>query len=172
MTAWLMKMEKFSLDEEDVWRAVFRWSKYQAKVELPVEDWTDYEHENVCKYLSDVIGYVRLLLVDSKVFAEEIEPTGAVPMELSLERYRYAAVPQKFNDHDDVRLRPRVHTKKFHGTTILWKNNSKYQGILNNWFGDTHQEWQLIYKATKDGFSSQTFHEKCDDFPKTFTVVE
>jgi hypothetical protein len=28
---------------------VFRWSKYQAKVELPVEDWTDYEHENVCK---------------------------------------------------------------------------------------------------------------------------
>jgi hypothetical protein len=39
------------------------------------------------QYLSDVIGYVRLLLVDSKVFAEEIEPTGAVPMELSLERY-------------------------------------------------------------------------------------
>ena len=30
---------------------------------------------------------MRLLLVDSKVFAEEIEPTGAVPMELSLERY-------------------------------------------------------------------------------------
>lgn len=29
---------------------------------------------------------------DSQVFAEEVEPTGAVPMELSLERYRHAAL--------------------------------------------------------------------------------
>lgn len=36
--------------------------------------------------------HVRLLLIDSQVFAEEVEPTGAVPMELSLERYRYAAL--------------------------------------------------------------------------------
>lgn len=35
---------------------------------------------------------MRLLLIDSQVFAEEVEPTGAVPMELSLERYRYAAL--------------------------------------------------------------------------------
>ena len=38
------------------------------------------------QHLAGLIGYVRLLLVDSKVFAEEIEPTGAVPMELSLKR--------------------------------------------------------------------------------------
>ncbi|RZB39287.1 hypothetical protein BDFB_009012 [Asbolus verrucosus] len=30
---------------------------------------------------------------NSQVFAEEVEPTGAVPMELSLERYRHAALP-------------------------------------------------------------------------------
>ncbi len=29
---------------------------------------------------------MKLLLIDSRVFAEEVEPTGAVPMELSLER--------------------------------------------------------------------------------------
>lgn len=39
--------------------------------------------------------HVRLLLIDSQVFAEEVEPTGAVPMELSLERYRYAALKSK-----------------------------------------------------------------------------
>lgn len=46
----------------------------------------------MCHHLSGVMGYVRLLLIDSKFFAEEVEPTGAVPMELSLERYRYAAL--------------------------------------------------------------------------------
>ena len=54
-------------------------------------------------------------------------------MSFSPHRYRYAAVPQKFGHHDDIRIRPRVQTKKFHGTTILWKNNTKYQAILNNW---------------------------------------
>lgn len=38
------------------------------------------------------MAYVRLLLIDSKFFAEEVEPTGAVPMELLLERYRFAAL--------------------------------------------------------------------------------
>lgn len=33
-----------------------------------------------------------LCITDSQVFAEEVEPTGAVPMELSLQRYRHAAL--------------------------------------------------------------------------------
>ena len=43
--------------------------------------------------MSGVIEHVKLLLIDSAVFAEEVEPTGVVPMELSLERYWTALVP-------------------------------------------------------------------------------
>jgi len=43
----------------------------------------------VCQHLSGVINHVRLLLIDSQVFAEEVEPTGAVPIEMSLERYEF-----------------------------------------------------------------------------------
>lgn len=56
------------------------------------------------------------------MFAEEVEPTGAVPMELSLERYRYAALPNKFKDNstnEDKRLQPRVSLKLFAGSQIL-----------------------------------------------------
>ena len=60
---------------------------------------------------------------DSQVFAEEVEPTGAVPMELSLERYRFAALPAKFPDNtavgEDKRLKPRVSLKFFSGSQIL-----------------------------------------------------
>lgn len=57
---------------------------------------------------------------DSQVFAEEVEPTGAVPMELSLERYRYAALPNKFRENcEDKRLQPRVSLKLFPGSQIL-----------------------------------------------------
>lgn len=68
------------------------WAKHQAGVTQRTALWTEDERVRVCQHLSGVMGYVRLLLIDSKFFAEEVEPTGAVPMELSLERYRYAAL--------------------------------------------------------------------------------
>lgn len=68
------------------------WAKHKAGVTQPTVHWTEEERSRVCQHLSGVMGHVRLLLIDSQVFAEEVEPTGAVPMELSLERYRLAAL--------------------------------------------------------------------------------
>lgn len=55
----------------------------------PTQHWTEEERMRVCQHLSGVINHVRLLLIDSQVFAEEVEPTGAVPIEMSLERYEF-----------------------------------------------------------------------------------
>ncbi|XP_061393009.1 uncharacterized protein LOC133328457 [Musca vetustissima] len=89
----LISSDYFCLEEEDVWRCVLAWAKNQAGVTQPSHThWTEEERARVCQHLQGVICHVRLLLIDSQVFAEEVEPTGAVPMELSLERYRYAAL--------------------------------------------------------------------------------
>lgn len=85
----LISSDYLSLEEEDVWRAVLSWAKYQAGVSKPTQHWSEEERARVCQHLAGVINHVRLLLIDSQVFAEEVEPTGAVPIELSLERYRY-----------------------------------------------------------------------------------
>ena len=34
-----------------------------------------------------VVDKVKFMLIDSRVFAEEVEPTGLLPMELSLEKF-------------------------------------------------------------------------------------
>lgn len=60
---------------------------FQAGVTQPTQHWTEEERARVCQHLAGVINHVRLLLIDSHVFAEEVEPTGAVPIEMSLERY-------------------------------------------------------------------------------------
>lgn len=75
-----------------MWRCVLSWAKHQAGVIHPPQYWTNDERVLVRQHLSGVMNFVRLLLIDSKVFAEEVESTGAVPIELSLERYRYAAL--------------------------------------------------------------------------------
>ncbi|XP_051858860.1 uncharacterized protein LOC117565272 isoform X2 [Drosophila albomicans] len=152
----------FCLEEEEVWRCVLAWAKYQAGVTQPTAHWTEEERARVCQHLSGVMGHVRLLLIDSQVFAEEVEPTGAVPMELSLERYRYAALhPNKLVDNDK-RLQPRLTVNMFPGSQILRNDKLALQSVLNGWFGVPKQSWRLVYRASTHGHGSSSFHRYCD----------
>ncbi|KAF7271972.1 hypothetical protein GWI33_015208 [Rhynchophorus ferrugineus] len=168
----LISSDYLCLEEEDVWRAVLNWSKYQAGVTQPTAHWTEEERARVCQQLSYVINHVRLLLIDSQVFAEEVEPTGAVPMELSLERYRHAALPSKYPEaSEDQRLRPRVSPHLFPGSLILGQDKSHFQRILNAWYGHAKQTWRLIYRASSHGYSASAFHRLCDGISPTYVIV-
>ena len=35
-----------------------------------------------------------------------------------------------------------------------------------------NSNWKLLYRAKRDGFGSKNFHEKCDSFAKTLTVIK
>lgn len=108
---------------------------------------------------------------DSQVFAEEVEPTGAVPMELSLERYRHAALPARCDPAEDQRLRPRISPHLFPGSLILGQEKSHYQRILNAWYGNPKQTWRLIFRASNHGYSAASFHRHCDGISPTYVVV-
>lgn len=144
-----------------MWRCVLAWAKNHAGVTQPTAHWTEEERARVCQQLQGVMCHVRLLLIDSQVFAEEVEPTGAVPMELSLERYRYAALQNSNNKtglhantagmtsagmlglgavgsfsgkmEGDKRLQPRLTVNMFPGSLILRNEKLHLQSVLNNW---------------------------------------
>lgn len=69
-----------------MWRAVLNWAKHQTNISKPPCQWSEAEKGRIRAQMGGVIEHVKLLLIDSTVFAEEVEPTGAVPMEMSLER--------------------------------------------------------------------------------------
>lgn len=110
--------------------------------------------------------------VESQVFAEEVEPTGAVPMELSLERYRHAALPSKFPEGaEDQRLRPRISPYLFPNSHIIGHDKSHFQRLLNVWFGNSKQTWRLIYRASTHGYSASAFHRHCDGVAPIYLIV-
>ncbi|KAF4527476.1 hypothetical protein B566_EDAN014114 [Ephemera danica] len=167
-----MLIHLLAVEEEEVWRAVLAWAKHQAGVTQPTAHWAEEERARVCQHLAGVIGHVRLLLIDSQVFAEEVEPTGAVPIELSLERYRFAALPNKFREQsEDKRLQPRMSCKLFPGSQLLNMEKSCYQRILNEWYGPLKQQWRLVFRASTHGWSAQAFHRACDGVSPTYTIV-
>ncbi|CAF1576931.1 unnamed protein product [Didymodactylos carnosus] len=42
---------------------------------------------------------------------------------------------------------------------------------LNEFYDNRDQQWQLIYKATRDGFDASTFHRLCDGKGPTMTII-
>ncbi|XP_004522460.1 uncharacterized protein LOC101449859 [Ceratitis capitata] len=181
----LISSDYFCLEEEDVWRCVLAWAKNQAGVTQPTAHWSEEERARVCQHLSGVMCHVRLLLIDSQVFAEEVEPTGAVPMELSLERYRYAALHSNKGaggggppmlpsipgmTEDDKRLQPRLTVNMFPGSQLLRNDKLHLQSVLNGWYGMPKQTWRLVYRASTHGYSSGTFHRYCDGVAPCFVI--
>ncbi len=159
--------------------------------------WNEDERQRVCQSLGGVINHVRLLLIDSQVFAEEVEPTGAVPMEVSLERYRLAALPAKFREqqqqqqqhqlpqqqqqqpisHEDKRLQPRVPTKAFANSQILNRDRVSLQNVLNQWYSSTalttlsSVTWKLVFRASQYDFSASEFHRICDGLAPLYIII-
>lgn len=141
----------------------------------------------MCQSLGGVINHVRLLLIDSQVFAEEVEPTGAVPMEVSLERYRLAALPAKFREqqqqlpqqpvnHEDKRLQPRVPTKAFANSQILNRERISLQNVLNQWYANgssalSNVTWKLVFRASQYDFSAAEFHRICDGLAPLYIII-
>ncbi|KAG8188652.1 hypothetical protein JTE90_026757 [Oedothorax gibbosus] len=167
----LVSSDYLAMEEEDVWRAVLSWAKHQSGVTQPTAHWTEEERARITQQMSGVINHVRILLIDSQVFAEEVEPTGAVPMELSLERYRFAALPNKFCHSEDKRIQPRTSLKLFQGSQLLSGEKLHLQRVLNAWFGNSKQVWRLLYRASTHGYTAEAFHYHCDGHNPTFIIV-
>lgn len=58
----------------------------------------------------------------------------------------------------------------FPGTTLLERHQHKEK--LNEFYGASNQQWELIYKASRDGYESKHFHTKCNGKGPTMTILQ
>ena len=67
---------------------------------------------------------------------------------------------------DDLKPPP-----QFVASEIL--TSEEHQQSLKGWLPtDLEGEWRLLFRASRDGFGSQTFHSKCNNKGPTVTVVK
>ncbi|CAF1567819.1 unnamed protein product, partial [Rotaria sp. Silwood1] len=57
----------------------------------------------------------------------------------------------------------------FSNGTLLHLDHKKK---LNEFYGKNNQRWELIYKASRDGFDAKTFHSRCNNKGSTMTIIQ
>lgn len=75
-----------------MWRAVVRWGQHKAKVPRPSILWSEDDRSLIKHALDGVLQHVQVMEINSEMFAKEVEPTGLLPVEMMLARYRHAAI--------------------------------------------------------------------------------
>lgn len=166
----VISSDKLALPEEDIWRAVMRWGQHNACVKQTPPMWGQAEKARMKETLEGVLGHVRIMEINSEVFAKEVEPTGLLPMEMTLARYRQAAVSAKggVKEHG----RPRSGTLESFPSSEILAGRIDLQMQLNEWCEAPSAEWVLLYRGSRDGFQAKKFHSCCDDKGPTVIVVK
>jgi hypothetical protein len=59
----------------------------------------------------------------------------------------------------------------FFDSDILFREHKNYGTLIKSWIGGTFTP-ELCWLATRDGWSSSTFHSKCDNKKPTVTLVK
>ncbi|CAF3730283.1 unnamed protein product [Adineta steineri] len=57
----------------------------------------------------------------------------------------------------------------FHGGNLL---TIEQQQKLNEFLGENEAQWDLVYKAKRDGFRGVDFHRQCDEKGPTMTIIK
>ncbi|CAF3237045.1 unnamed protein product [Rotaria sp. Silwood2] len=58
----------------------------------------------------------------------------------------------------------------FPGNTLL--ESYQHKEKLNEFYGKPDQQWELIYKASRDGYEAKHFHAKCNGKGPTMTILQ
>ncbi|CAG7734336.1 unnamed protein product [Allacma fusca] len=92
-------------------------------------------------------------------------------MALSLDRYRFAALPHQFHD-TDPRLTPRNSPRLFQSSSIINNERIMLGRKLYEWYGSSKQQsWRCIYRASLHGSEADSFHNHCDGIAPTYVVA-
>ena len=66
-------------------------------------------------------------------------------------------------------LKPKT-PKHFEESVIL--TTEDHRNVLKGWLPSLDGKWRLLFRASQDGFTTATFHSKCDNKGPTVTIVK
>jgi hypothetical protein len=173
----LLDRKDLFMDEIEVWNYLIKWSIAQTSIIRNIENlsnWTSDDFDLVKEVISEFIPLIRWLSISSTEFNQYVIPFKKVLPEKLVEEI----ICYHSNSKPKLSL-PDLPSRKEPLDSILI--NQKHLSIISSWIDGKNGEdidyiripytFKLLFRATRDGFNNEKFHELCDNKGAIFVVI-
>ncbi|RHZ83257.1 hypothetical protein Glove_99g112 [Diversispora epigaea] len=171
-----------SLDErgciklnEAMWGFIVNWTRSQIpRLSNQVSGWIKEDWDEFKETLEECIPWKSIMNLSWSEFSDLLIPCEPF---LPKERFEVALIHHLVKACGSTSIITPISTN--HGSTIL---NICHSTLLSSWIdrkehkiyrpAEIPYEFKLIVRGRRDGFSPETFHQKCETIPRTIVVFK
>ncbi|RGB35301.1 BTB/POZ domain-containing protein [Rhizophagus diaphanus] len=176
----LLKRDDFALDEIIIWEGLIKWGLAQnSTIPKDVKKWSKEQFTIMERILHRFIPLVRFHHISSDVFFYKVLPyKKLLPKLLVYEITEYNMVPDKKSTINIQTPRKKKLSLKF-GSSLI---DSNHFAIFASWidkkdslyynFKNIPYNFDLLYRASRDGKDINQFHNKCDNKGATIVITQ
>ncbi|GBB85425.1 hypothetical protein RclHR1_11970001 [Rhizophagus clarus] len=174
----LLKRDDLSLDEIDIWDRLIKWCCSQhPSIQQDVKKWNKEETVIMERTIHRFIPLIRFYHIPSVDFMSKVYPfKKVIPEDLIDNILTFHMVQDKQLNLDTRSLRK---PKCDYDSIII---NNKHFATFSSWIERKNQfhyneknipyNFNLLYRASRDGNTTAAFHAKCDNKGATIIVVK
>lgn len=164
----MLESDGLVIPEDELFNAIVSWGKAQANSST----------KGLKDILSDVIPLIRFPMTSPEFIFKVVKPLNVVPLEILYEAHEFFTLPDQFTSESSSRTRPRQGSvpiprsasQHFSTSQLL---STQHHSTLNSWCGkSTSRSWNLLYRASRDGFRASDFHRTCDNKGETLVIIK
>src|SRR6266498_1643400 len=163
----LLKRDDLSLEEIEIWDNLIKWSFAQnPSIPKDVNKWSKEETTIMERILHRFIPLVRFHNISSEDFFEKVFPfRELLPKDLFNNVMAFYLVPNKRSN-----IQPPRQSKCVYDSILV---KSQHFAIFSSWIDKKDKShynvknmpyrFNLLYRASRDGMTVASFHEKCNN---------
>jgi hypothetical protein len=167
----ILKRNDLNLVEIKVWENLIKWGLAQEKsINKDVSKWDQETFNTFEIILHKFIPLIRFHDISSEDYFNQIKPYEEIlPKKLQEEILKFHIIPE-YKPTCMSRSSLSIIINRIHFTLIANWIDRKEENV--KYTNDIPYEFNLLYRASRDGNTAAAFHTKCDDKGATIVVVK
>ena len=172
----LLKRDDLALDEIEVWNNLIKWAHtQQPTVNKDPSEWTKDELTLMERTLLRFIPLIRFHDITSEEYYDKVVPyDDLLPKKLKNGILKFYLTPN-IKQIGSLPSRSSFNTSKIDSVLI----NAKHLALFAGWIDKKDEalkkvpyKFDLIFHASRDGYTAAVFHEKCNNQGATIVIVK
>ncbi|KAG9289094.1 hypothetical protein G9A89_022403 [Geosiphon pyriformis] len=174
----ILTRDDLNIEESELWEKIVEWgvAKFDPKIQMnEVLNWTDENFSAFKESVERLLPLIRFFNISSVDFYHKVKPFARIlPGTLYEDLLHHYLVPgshQKSVDAQPLRLNVDSKLLQLHDIKQLdhWVQGKDESTPLQNKLAN---DFKLLLRGSRDGFSPNDFHRLCDGKGATVTVIK